>query len=305
MSTAKGTRRARRHRASALALALASTPGLAAASPLPAVHASTVAPTIETAAPGTAEAPASAEGDASPTTSTDASTGAAPSTAQQSDPDATATASAEPAAAAEAEGPSPGRQAQLDRPQRPRAGRGLLVAGDVFMALGFLGRVGLEVFWIAGAKLRPNEPFGRWSLSNVIFVSNWPNVFTATSLGLITAGSYRRGRAQYDLDGGAAHRETRAVHTRGLIILGVGLTSWLLTRALFIPVVNACHTNGCVYGYLESTHWATGALIFTGAAMSAQAGGYLRQRDRPRRVSLSVAPTLGQTYQGLTLTGAF
>jgi hypothetical protein len=82
--------------------------------------------------------------------------------------------------------------------------------------------------------------------------------------------------------------------------LGGGLSLWAITRAVALPVLRACETNGCAYGYLESTYWLSLGAAVSGVALVGLAAG-------ERRVTrhLSVVPTLAPTGPGLALGGRF
>jgi hypothetical protein len=178
-----------------------------------------------------------------------------------------------------------------------RTGRGMLIAGGVLTGLGVLGRIGLEVFWSTAAKIVPDDPFPRWSVPNLVFLTNWNNImFFGPGLGLLTAGAYRRGG--HEARSGRL-RDARKMRAVGIGLLAGGLGLWALSRALFLPISDNC-SNRCAYTTLETTFWIGAGATFAGAAHLAYATGY--QRGKP---TVRVAPGLGPGYAGLALAGRF
>jgi hypothetical protein len=86
----------------------------------------------------------------------------------------------------------------------------------------------------------------------------------------------------------------------GIGLLGGGLGLWALSRALFLPIAEACPSSRCAYTTLETTFWISAGSIFAGAAHLAYATGYSRAAAR-----VSVAPSLGPGFAGLGLAGRF
>ncbi|WP_422882930.1 hypothetical protein [Nannocystis pusilla] len=184
------------------------------------------------------------------------------------------------------------------RPTRAKTGRGLLIAGGVLTGLGVVGRIGLEVFWSTAAQIVPTDPFARWSTANLVFVTNWNNLmFFGPGLGLLTAGAYRRGGHEAGL---GKVRDARRMRLVGIGLLSGGLGLWALSRALFLPIADACPSNRCAYTTLETTFWIGAGAIFAGAAHLAYGTGYSRAAAK-----VQVAPSLGPGYAGLGLAGRF
>lgn len=201
---------------------------------------------------------------------------------------------------------SPSAQAEvIPVPREPvdpsRSGRGLLAVGGVLLGLGAAGRLATEGFWVGPAKLEASEPFGQWSIPNIALFTGFSNLFVVpglvvTGLGARRHGAWRvaSGRRSDDL---ARTRRTRAL---GWGLLGGGLSLWAVTRALAIPVLHGCTTNGCAYGYLESTFWLSLGTTVTGVALVGLAAG---ERRAARR--FSVVPMLGPQRRGLAVGGSF
>ncbi|MCA9720579.1 MAG: hypothetical protein KC468_38305 [Myxococcales bacterium] len=200
-------------------------------------------------------------------------------------------------------------------PALPRRGVGMLASGAALTGLGVAGRVALEVFWGAVVGLKPGDPFQRTSTGNIILLTNMNNVLVASGLGLMSGGLHRRGfydgrvhrpRSLAADDAGLAHDE-RARYEKlrrdGIIVLTLGAALWGSTRGIFLSVVNACETNACVYGYLESTYWVTATMIHAGAGMLAYSSGRLRA-SHGRRARWALAPMLGPA-RGLSVAGSF
>lgn len=210
-------------------------------------------------------------------------------------PDASTTAAPAPAPAAEPPAPT-----AITIQPLPKSGRGMLIAGGVLTGLGVVGRIALEVYWSTAAQIVPSDPFQRWSLKDLAFVTNWNNLmFFAPGLGLMTAGAHRRG--YYDVARGH-RRDARRMRLVGLGMLGGGLGLLALTRALFVPIADACPSNSCAYTYLETTFWIGAGATFAGAAHLAYAAGQRRGGPVAR---VRVAPSLSPTFAGFTLAGRF
>lgn len=189
-------------------------------------------------------------------------------------------------------------------PPRPRrkekSGRGMLIAGGVLLGLGSTFRAGIEGFWAGPAQLEAGEPFGRWSIPSIVFFTSFANTFVVPGLALAGIGARRRGRWRHDRglsDPDGARLKWRV----GWGLLGGGLATWAITRAVAIPVLRSCETNGCAYGYLESTLWAGLGLAVPGVILVGLAAG--ERGRRPRRIS--AAPLLGPRSAGVTFGGRF
>jgi len=181
--------------------------------------------------------------------------------------------------------------------RRPRSGRGMLIAGGVLSGLGVVGRIGLEAFWSSAARIIPTDPFPRWSVPNVVFLTNWNNImFFGPGLGLLSAGAYRRGR--HDAAQGKVV-DARRMRALGLGLLGGGLGLWALSRALFLPISDRC-SNRCAYTTLEATFWISAGATFAGATHLAYGSGHGRGR-----APLRVAPSFAPGFAGLAVAGRF
>lgn len=252
----------------------------------PLIFALALAAPVAEAAP--AEPPA-AEESAEPTAAPERAEGPAEESAEGPASEATAVPAPAPAVAATVPSAAAGRGA--------RTGRGMLIAGGVLTGLGVVGRIGLEVFWSTAAKIVPTDPFPRWSVANVVFVTNWNNVmFFGPGLGLLTAEAYRRGGHEARL---GLVRDARRMRKVGIGLLAGGLGLWALSRALFLPISDAC-SNRCTYTTLETTFWIGAGATFAGAAHLAYATGYARSRATVR-----VAPAFSPGFAGVALAGRF
>lgn len=206
-------------------------------------------------------------------------------------------AATEPVAAGPAPEQSPARMVAGPSGRKERTGRGMLIAGGVLTGLGAVGRIALEAYWSTAAQIVPTDPFPRWSVANLVFVTNWNNVmFFGPGLGLLTAGAYRRGGHEARL---GELRDARRMRRVGIGLLAGGLGLWALSRALFLPISDAC-SNRCAYTTLETTFWIGAGATFAGAAHLAYATGYTRARATVR-----AAPALGPGLVGLALSGRF
>ncbi len=189
-------------------------------------------------------------------------------------------------------------------PPRPRrgekSGRGMLIASAALLGLGTAVRAGIDGFWAGPAQLEAGEPFGQWSIPSVVFITSFANVLVVPGLTLAGVGARRRGRWRHDR-GLADPDRTRLRWRVGWGLLGGGLATWAVTRAAGIPVLRACETNGCAYGYIETTQWASLGLAVPGVILVGLAAG--ERGRRPRRVS--AAPMLSPRTAGLSLGGRF
>lgn len=202
--------------------------------------------------------------------------------------------------------PDPPAQAEVvPVPRAPvdpsRSGRGLLAAGGVLVGLGAVGRVAIEGFWAGPAALEPREPFGQWSIPGIALFTSFANVVVVPGLVLTGFGARRHGAWRVATGERADDpARTRRARRIGWGLLGGGLAVWAATRAAALPVLRACETNGCAYGYLESTYWLSLGAVVPGTVLVGLAAG---ERRAARRLSL--APTLGPQLRGLSLGGRF
>jgi hypothetical protein len=182
-----------------------------------------------------------------------------------------------------------------------QAGRGLLAAGGVLLCLGAVGRLAIEGFWAGPARLEPREPFGQWSIPSIALFTSFANVLVVPGLLLTGFGARRHGT--WRAASGARPADptrTRRNHRLGWGLLGGGLALWAVTRAAALPVLRACETNGCAFGYLEPTYWLSLGTATAGVALVGLAAGE-RRVGRP----VTLVPTLGPTARGLSLGGRF
>lgn len=188
---------------------------------------------------------------------------------------------------------------------RSRSGRGLLAVGGVLLGLGAAGRLATEGFWAGPAKLEASEPFGQWSVPDIALFTGFSNVLVVPGLVLTGFGARRHGawrvasgRRPDDL------ARTRLERALGWGLLGGGLSLWAVTRAVAIPVLHACETNGCAYGYLESTFWLSLGTTVSGVALVGLAAGERRAARRLAAIT-TAGPMLGAQGRGLSVGGRF
>lgn len=183
----------------------------------------------------------------------------------------------------------------------PRSGRGLLAAGGVLLGLGVVGRVAIEGFWAGPAALEASEPFGQWSIPSIALFTSFSNVLVVPGVVLTGFGARRHGQWRIASDRRADDpARTRRNRRLGLGLLGGGLSLWAITRAVALPVLRACETNGCAYGYLEPTYWLALGATVPGVVLVGLAAG---EREATRRIS--VLPMVGPRWRGLSLGGRF
>jgi len=269
----------------------------------PEAPATEVAPTpAEPETPAAAEAP-DAAGAASETPASDPAGGFGASPDDELDDDDEDEFEDESSASL---GPPVSREAMPVPPAPPRprrgekSGRGMLIAGATLLGLGTAMRAGIEGFWAGPAALEAGEPFGQWSIPSIVFFTGFANLMVVPGLALTGAGARRRGRWRHDR-GLADPDRTRLRWRVGWGLLGGGLATWAVTRAVGVPVLRSCETNGCAYGYVETTQWASLGLAVPGVILVGLAAG--ERGRRPRRVS--AAPMLSPRTAGLSLGGRF
>jgi hypothetical protein len=186
-----------------------------------------------------------------------------------------------------------------------RTGRGLLAAGGVLLGFGAVGRLAIEGFWAGPARLEAREPFGQWSIPNIAFFTTFANVLVVP--GLVVTGFGARRHGAWRVASGARTDDparTRRNARLGWGLLGGGLSLWAVTRAVALPVLRGCETNGCAYGYLESTYWLSLGAAVSGIALWGLTAGERRAARRFATVP-TLAPTLAPGWRGLSLGGRF
>lgn len=216
---------------------------------------------------------------------------------------ASASASASTSASASASPHDPKSSVEASDPSSQRtgarSGRGLMIAGGTLLGIGVVGRVAIEGFWVGPARLEAREPFGAWSIPNIALFTAFSNVWVVPGLVLTAVGVARHGRWRRG-DPSFVPRPWQGPRARkvGWMLLGGGLGLWAVTRILASPVLRACSTNGCAYGYLESTYW-----LSLGAAVSGVVVVGLNPSGTPRRVT--AMPWWNLHAAGWTVGGRF
>lgn len=182
-----------------------------------------------------------------------------------------------------------------------RSGRGLLATGGVLLSLGAAVRFGIEGFWAGPAQLRASEPFGQWSVPAIAFFTGFSNVLVVP--GLVVTGFGARRYGAWRVASGARPDDparTRRNRRLGRVLLGGGLSLWVASRTIALPVLRSCETNGCAYGYLESTFWLSLGASVSGVALVGLAAGEHRVAGH-----IAVTPMLGPEGRGLSVGGRF
>lgn len=192
---------------------------------------------------------------------------------------------------------------EVDAPRRSRrsrrSGKAMMATGGALLGLGVLGRIAIEGFWVGVARLEPREPFGAWSLPNIALFTAFSNAFVLPGLTLMSVGVGRYGRWRAQSEGFVAPRWTgRRAERVGWGLVAGGLALWVVTRALAGPIMTLCRSNGCAYGYLESTHWVALSAVTSGAIVVG-----LNASDDPR--ALAWGPWLGAGVSGWSVGGRF
>ncbi|MEZ4383231.1 MAG: hypothetical protein R3A79_18025 [Nannocystaceae bacterium] len=291
------------HVALALVLHATASPPAAAASAEaePTTERDATAPLEPEAAPAPIPAPAPAPAPAE----------AAPTEDPRQEEAAASAPTEAPATSAPADDP-PDPRVLRRRRQEARRGRAMTIAGATLTGLGLVGRLGIDVFLGTVADLDANEPYGRWSVGPFFMATTFSNVPTIAGIGLLGGGLYREARAH-----GRRFQHPPSARSKrvGWGLLGGGLGLWALSRALFLPWTKACQSNGCAYGYLESSYFLSAGMVITGVAIVARQAGFERAEAYEdanyieiagrRRRAPSVTPVVSPTFQGLSLSGRF
>lgn len=187
------------------------------------------------------------------------------------------------------------------RSRPPRSGRGMLATGGALLGLSVVGRIVVEAFWGGPADLKASDPFGEWSIPVIAFTTGFPNALVVPGIITTAFGARRYGRWRVE----QGRRPADPVRVRrnwrlGWGLTGGGLSLWALTRAVAVPVLRACETNGCAYGYVESTFWLSLGAVVPGVVMVGLAAG-----ERRASPPVSIAPMVGSGARGLALGGRF
>jgi len=166
------------------------------------------------------------------------------------------------------------------------------------LGIGVVGRIAIEAFWVGPAKLEPSEPFGAWSIPGIALFTAFANVFVVPGIVLTGVGAARLGHSRASSDAWSP-RPWQGPRARrvGWAVLGAGVGLWATTRLLALPILQSCPTNGCAYGYLESTYWLSLGATVAGAVVVG-----LNPSGPPR---ISVAPWLGAHARGVAVGGRF
>lgn len=198
------------------------------------------------------------------------------------------------------------------RRQEARRGRAMTIAGATLTGLGLAGRLAIDVFLGTVADLDAREPYGRWNIGPFFMATVFSNAPTIAGIGLLGGGLYREARAHGRR---FRHPPSRRNKRIGWGLLGGGLGLWALSRATFLPWTKACRSNGCAYGYLESSYFLSAGMVITGAAIVARQRGFERAEAYEdanyieiagrRRRAPSLTPVVSPTFQGLSVSGRF
>lgn len=182
-------------------------------------------------------------------------------------------------------------------------GRGMLIAGGVIGAIGFVAKT--VVSFQAFRAVRQTE--GPTGTTTIIGGSSLYNPMIAIGLGLIGGGLGQRGEwdAHHELFDSAAHdpkmKKSRRRLGWGLFGGGVGL--WAATRLLSL----ACSSDSCSVATLEAGYYASLALTVPGVALASWGTGhdnYVRRFGPLSKNKLSLSPTAGRSW-GMALSGRF
>lgn len=196
---------------------------------------------------------------------------------------------------------TPPSAAASDSTGRVKSGRGLVATSGALLGLGILGRGALEIFWVGPAKLEAREPFGQWSIPTIAFATSFGNALVVPGLVMMPFGTRRLGAWRVHTSRVLADEaRARRNHVLGWGLLGGGLGLWALTRSIALPVLRRCETNGCAYGYLETTYWLSLGAAIPGAVLVGLSAGE-RRAKRP----LSVMPVVDGHMRGLAVGGRF
>jgi hypothetical protein len=188
----------------------------------------------------------------------------------------------------------------------------MTIAGAALTGLGLAGRLGIDVFLGTVADLDAREPYGRWNIGPFFMATVFSNAPTIAGIGLLGGGLYREARAHGRR---FQHPPSRRNKRIGWGLLGGGLGLWALSRATFLPWTKACRSNGCAYGYLESSYFLSAGMVIAGTALVARQRGFERAEAYEdanyieiagrRRRAPNVTPVVSPTFQGLSVSGRF
>jgi hypothetical protein len=225
-----------------------------------------------------------------------ASTCALPAVAFASDP-------------AEATVPPPAPTPTDTKPAAPRhTGKGLIIGAAAAGGVGFALNAG-RVAWHL-RSCRPNHVADEIYYGGCL-VSAYGDVFLSipswfanmASIGLAAGGGALKGK--YEAHAGRK-RDARKAIIAGATMVGVGGTAYLIARFARFAAIG-CVTRGGL-GCYRGVYTGTTIGIQLGLTTAAVGAGILAfgdQYKRQRRRQIQVAPDIGATFTGITVSGRF
>jgi hypothetical protein len=222
---------------------------------------------------------------------------------------APAVALAEEPAGVSAPPPAP---APVDRPvAAPKmSGRGLVIGAAVAGGVGFALNAG-RVAW----HLRACHPTSRIDdLYGGCLVSAYGDVFLSipswfanlASIGLAAGGGALKGKYEAH-HGSPKPRDPKKAIVVGATLVGVGGTAYLVSRFARFAAVGCLGRGG--FGCYRGVYAGTTVGIQLGLSAAAVGAGVLAFGDQYRRAKrrreIQVSPTIGATFNGVTVSGRF
>lgn len=208
--------------------------------------------------------------------------------------------------------PSPSaREPESSRPVQAGRGDWMMISGGIFGGGLLVGRSVVSATAISAALCKPQPETGDGCEDSdiaVLFSYVVGDVLAGASaipLGLLGAGLERRGRWRSDRDAaqGLRRPDRMGREVAGWTLLGAGVGVWVTTS---LASWFACKEETCKVIVHETGYYSGALLVGTGIGLAPHEKGYREARSRRAAAfRVSLAPSLGRTSLGLSVSGRF
>lgn len=213
----------------------------------------------------------------------------------------------DPTASAPAPAPAP---VDTPRPAAPRhTGKGLIIGSAVAGGVGLALNAGRVAWHLQACK--PTRIDGPEIYYGGCLVSAYGDVFLSipswfanmASIGLAAGGGALKGKHEAY---GGRKRDAKKMIVAGAVMVGVGGTAYLAARFARFAAIGCVARGGfgCYRGVYAGTTIGIQLALSTVAA-GAGVLAYGDQYKRQKRREIQVAPSIGATFTGVTVSGRF